>query len=867
MTNSTAAGGSKNLKSYLVPLALGLLFLGCPQTPSTNDSGSCDGEIGCACLNGTTCNAGECIGSTCVDCRRGDEACICRSNGTCNTGLKCTNSSCVTCTKGSQDCPCDVGDTCGAGLACTAGTCTPINCTPGTNACPCRSGDPKCDGTDYCDSSTVCRSCSPDIAGCPCGAANVCSGGLTCDSNTTKCRAPLTCAAMQAAGTCKPHQVCTDGQGTDATCVAATCDAQFKWDSASNTCLACVSQDCASEPTCMAGDGGIGDSCAAQNRTCTQNGMVAACGPCVVGYIENASQVCVPAPACGGAFCTLSEYCDATGPTPTCRTLPCAAGQAKDTLVDGGVGGTCASCTRTCVGEGFSGRIWPFRSLGGQCLCETLNNYFIAGGVSGQATKCDADNDGWVHEDADKNTDPALRANARCSIRKADRVRLVDEFGTALELVSCTVGGMQAKQADGGDPCVDVLPLRLLETERNDIPGQATVVTRAPFYGATDAGTLDGGPGRYLAAQELNSLTKACVATVADYNGNGVDDIAETPPAPPVATPDDRVRLESFAYFMELHTSYFEANDAGVYGRLVIQERSRCGIDFPLHYDPAVNPMAPNDGFKADAGTTYWRTCGRRRDPAYDRATPLPNFDFGQWGCAATAGTCAFVPPAHPTEIAPTNPQTKLLRNYGLCAMNGAAPADGLWRGMTHHSQFKCVSVTSSPQANGFDKLTSDFNANGKYVLNQCSARFCQSPTDTNCRTQQGAGLQSPRPVVDCKPVIPAPAGAVGFAAVKFQGYGSGYTPVSYQGGCVTEDIETAAVMPLNTAYLSYLCPYPEYNSLFSAAVNQKPKVDAAFGRISCYNDLPNFMWANPVERATLRWASSPTDTASGFLR
>ncbi|MBX7096728.1 MAG: hypothetical protein K1X89_03360 [Myxococcaceae bacterium] len=853
-------------------LALGLVLSACPSTPpggGGQDSG-CDGQLNCACVGGTTCSAGECVGGTCTDCRRGDEACLCRSNGTCNAGLMCANQLCVTCPKGAQNCPCNTGDTCNTGLSCTAGTCTPSSCTAGAASCPCRGSDPKCDGTAYCDTSSVCQTCSADVAGCPCGSGNTCGGGLVCDSTSTKCRAAVTCAMQKANGTCKAHQTCNDATGADGVCVNGSCETDFKWDGTTMSCVACVSPGCTAEPTCANGDGGIGDSCDAANRLCSQAGNVASCGACKLGFQENAQKVCVPAAVCNGVTCALTDYCDTTGAVPTCKMLPCPAGQAKTSLIDGGAG-ACQTCSPSpnCNAEGFSGRVWPFMTLGDQCICETVSNYFLPSGNNGQATKCDADKDGWVHEDADKNiTDPAVLANSRCAIRRAASVRLVDEFGTALELTSCKAGGMLPKLADGGAPCsgTGILPLRLLETERNDVPGKANTVSRAPPYGAGDGG-VDGGVGRLLEASELNSLTKACVATVADYNGNGVDDIAEAAPVPPVGTPDDRVRLESFAYFMELHTSYFVAPDAGTLGTLVIAERSRCGSDFPLHYDPAVNARAPNDLYRADAGLTYWRNCGRNRDPNYDQATPLPNLDFAQWDCAATNGTCPYTPPAHPNEIAPVDPASKLLRNFGVCEMNGASPKDGVWRGMMHHSQFKCVNVTATPAANGYDRLTADLGSSGTLVLNQCGARVCSSPTDPGCRTQQGAGAQTSRPVVDCKPVIPAVAGSVGFAAVKFQGYGSGYSGPNYLGGCVSEDFETKALAPLNTAYQSWLCPYPEYNSMFSAPANQKPKVDSSFGRFSCYGDLPNFLWAPPTERATLRWAGSAADTTNGYLR
>src|SRR5689334_24564636 len=87
-------------------VALGALFaIGCGKSQPTDidggntetpDSGSCDGQPGCACLSGA-CNVGECMNGTCVDCRRGEESCVCRANNTCNAVLRCNGSSCEVC--------------------------------------------------------------------------------------------------------------------------------------------------------------------------------------------------------------------------------------------------------------------------------------------------------------------------------------------------------------------------------------------------------------------------------------------------------------------------------------------------------------------------------------------------------------------------------------------------------------------------------------------------------------------------------------------------------------------------------------------------------------------------------------------------
>ncbi|MFO0595932.1 MAG: hypothetical protein U0228_11520 [Myxococcaceae bacterium] len=843
------------MRTSRLALLATLALTACPPPVTTMDSGMdvppCDGQVGCACLANSTCTTGECLSSTCVDCRRGDLACICRSNGTCSTGLRCNTTAqrCEMCPAGQQGCACGAQDTCATGLSCSSGTCVPSTCTAGTASCPCRAGDPKCDGTLYCDGTQVCQQCSNDVAGCPCGASNDCQAGLVCDGATTRCRAAVTCADLRTNGTCIAHQACVESAGVDATCTPMACEANFKWDSRTNTCVACASANCAAEPVCDDGmDGGVQVSCRTQHRDCTQSGQVAYCAGCTQGFVDNGSGTCVATRSCGAAMCTPTEYCDTTGATPTCQPSPCPVGQAREA-----VGNTCRTCNLPCTADGFAGRIWPFLTTTNNCLCETLPGWFLAGGSSTLPTRCDADGDGWVNEDADAFTDPALMANARCTIRKVDTVSLVDEVGTALPLRSCAPEGM----ARPGQACTAPFPLRLLESPRNDTPGLNYGLTRVPLYGHS-GGADAGGDGRWLEANELNGLTKACVNTVGDFNDGPsiVEDLLEVSALPPLALTNDQARLRSFSYFVELHTSYY-APPAGSapYGTLVIAERSRCDPAFPLHY-------AMNDGFRDDAGTTYWRSCDRFADPTFNPIAAASTYDFAAWDVQADGGVLR-PPRAHATLTAPTNPATTLLRNFGVCAMNGQPAADGVWRGMTHHSQFKCVSVVSNP-TQPYERGLGDFA--GGLVFNRCAARACSG---TTCTETQGTGTQTLRPVVDCVPTTPS-LGEVGFAAAPYRPYGpaiAGYTASTYQGGCINEDVESP-----DMTFGTYVCPSEEYSSVFSLGMGipaiQKAKSDAAFGRYSCHDDLPNFLWGTAATpRAQLNWANNPGDTGNGFFR
>lgn len=886
--------------------ALGMLVLlsGCPNAPAETDGGTggsgggggcMAGTIGCECAAGA-CSTGECVSGQCVDCQRGASSCACLANNTCNTGLRCSNSVCETCPAGQQGCACGAGDSCTAGLVCMGGNCVADTCTPGRSSCPCRTNDPKCDGNAYCDGTSLCRTCSPDVANCPCDSNSTCLGGLVCNMATMRCRASVSCSDLRSDGGCGSNQACSQTPGTDAVCTPMACEANYKWDPRTNSCVMCTSSGCANEPTCDV-DGGIGGMCDADNRGCVQSGVTAYCGDCKAGFTQNSANVCVPVPLCGTATCAVDQYCDTAGGAPVCRMLPCPAGQAKN-----GPAGTCTACTRMCTGAGFSGRIWPFKTNLDVCVCETVTGYFLPSGGVGQAIECDGDGDGWVRQEADDSTtrvDPALSANSRCNIRRVDRVKLVEESGLTAEVHSC-VGSMnllipQERLADGGNAPLNtgisnpdgggyllgdggiscptsVLSLRLLESERNDVPGRA-MGTKAPLYNTT--GSADA--GRLLEARELNALTKGCVTTVADYNDNQQDDLIEVQPLG--ASSDDQVRLQSFAHYMELYTAHYEGPPAGgTLGALVIRERSRCNADFPLHYDTGATYLADggvSDRFDPDAGSSFWRSCDRRRDPLYSQAMPVPGRDFAQWTCLSATGSCPWQQAFVTTTAAPTNPSTTILRNIGLCAAQGQQAFDRRWRGFGHHSQFKCVSISSSAPANNpasYEQPPAEFGgATNQYTFNACSALPCVAG-DASCRTQPGAGAQTSQPIIRCQArTTGITGGMVGFAAVNYRPYGfnfpsgagANYTGQLYLGGCVAEDAETnlnAAGGGL-AAYRSYFCPYPEYSM-------DRTRSDAAFGRHSCYGRGANFLWSGSTpQRATLKWNSNSTIGPNGVLR
>ena len=112
----------------------------------------------------------------------------------------------------------------------------------------------------------------------------------------------------------------------------------------------------------------------------------------------------------------------------------------------------------------------------------------------------------------------------------------------------------------------------------------------------------------------------------------------------------------------------------------------------------------------------YWKDCSRNRSGAYDRNDIQPGFDFARWMCSASKGAC-------PMPDAPIDDYT----SHGLCEMN-LPPADTTWRGMTHHSQFRCVEAVAPnaveeayqvPLASFYDKTLAP---TGTLQMNDCAA-------------------------------------------------------------------------------------------------------------------------------------------------
>lgn len=760
---------------------------------------TCAGALGCSCRPDGGCDRGQCVAGQCTLCTRGELGCSCRADGSCLEGL-CKDDVCAVCEVGQLGCACAAG-TCAAGLACDDGTCVTSACPAGAVGCPCRARTQgACDDGATCLGDGLCYACEGDRAGCPC-VDDTCSDGLVCAG---ECRGPVSCQDLVDDGFCAPNQACGPGPDGDAVCAPGECVEGFVFFGGE-----CVP----GRPNC--GDGTPGSllgTCGAQFRQCVETATDAYCGDCL-GDAQAFDGVCVGRLACGDVSCFEDEYCDVTGAQPTCAPLPCPEGSALTSL------GECQACNFSCSGPGLSGRVWPFRSADGSCICETTPGYFMLAGGDTEAELCDQDGDGWVREETRDPAlliDGALAANARCGIAEVDTVLLRDEHGLDLRVVSC-VEGLLVDPV--GDECSQRVPMPLVESLRNDVPGPLPLASATPAYGA-----------RSLLASEVNGLTKACVDGLADFNHDGKADLVEVQAMPHDYANDPnsgRARMRSFSYFMETHRSYLEVKDGKP--RLVIEERRRCSPrDFPLRYDPGVDPLSPTDAYRPDEPSLYWRSCQRKVDVEFvatvDPIDPKPGFDFAQWSCPDGGAACSprAVAPPYVTDLStPTPIGQKAPTNATLCELGTSLPGDRVWRGMHHHSQFKCVRVTPDDVPAG--RPASAFGASGGLlVMNRCEARDCP-PGVANCLESRSVvpGAGAIEPIIDCVADPTPENGQVGFAAVTYDPYGLGFTG-GYLRGCVNEDHE----------FRDLLCPSPVESTDPNWTVD--PGTDG-FGRQTCF--------------------------------
>jgi hypothetical protein len=707
------------------------------------------------CGDGLECLEGLCAPETCEP---GEAGCPCVEDA-CDAGAGCHEDAfCYACDADAVGCTCDPDEGCVGALACDAGdevcrvpyTCDDLDCAEhqlcaepddednaeGADATcleACEAGYRWDAGTEACalivpsnciadDPDSILDACADANRECVAGAdagsdasCGECAIGWVEDDTTSLCRAPLTCVELGAACLAE-HRACVDGSSsTDATCGA--CLPPFAPTSAAPD-AECVVADFA---TCEGADEySYLAVCAAQDRLCVkEDGVAPTCGGCRTGYTEDAGGVCTEVVTCDELACgprlgrdcsgdpfatcgacldgltavdpgdTTSQcleritcadldcgdaYCfeSATGGAATCGVTECGANQA---FHEGS--GACVSCGASCAGlDGATGRFWPYTTAGGSCVCETELGYFSDPTAANLPQACDTDGDGWVRIAAesayDEAADPAIAANARCDVRTIDRVTLQNELLQRRDILLCHEGLVP----EDLDATCTPAPIDLYEdAELDSDEAIAADLLRFPRH-------AHGGVGRSLTAAELTPLTRLCTAD-GDFNSNGVADVEEGHGLDPGTSLTAReLAFMDFGFYLELHRSWYEERPLETYGAVVIAERSRCDdesadVPFPLSYSAA-------------SGDDYWRSCTRNRRADFDVDRPAPGYDFARWSCDDTDGSCAELPPPTDEVVGSAIPA------HGLCDAV-LPPEDGVWRGMNHHSQFRCVVLADSP--------------------------------------------------------------------------------------------------------------------------------------------------------------------------
>lgn len=831
---------------------------GSGDTDTGNDADDTDpdaecppGDDGCPCPEGGEC--GEdllCNADTnvCEPCEFGEDGCRCvpsvdpSEDPTCDEGLTCTEDDLCECVAGTEDCPCGAGDACDDGLECVVGICSTPGCIPGTTGCPCDAGS--CDDdTAYCTDGGVCEECAANAPGCAC--TTTCTDGLVCDASF--CRDAVTCDDAD----CAERQLCDEGAGRDAVCLD-DCELGYIWDS--------VGRVCNPAPNC--------DACTDDNRECSLSTGAPVCGTCVEGYLEDpTTEACVDVVTCEelecDGFCREATVEGTAVVDAECNDNPCETGYLLS------AGGACSQCTQCFdfVGAdatpktGVIGNETTAFDGGGvtsACVCQfdpaaagRFQN--VEGGV---ITLCDADSDGWVNVRfldvlnlAIDRTRNRFFQNATCDLRSVDRFELVsDDDRDAVGTVSVDdvvdaygIAGSQFLTDHFGTPYV-----YLVEPQETDVPA-----LMARRYTTSGIGSLSNYPGGAFLASEVNPLSRACNFTLGvndDVNLDGAIDVVQ---AHDVSFAGGATRPAAvfyhMSYYIELSRSYYREIEGspGGHGAYVIVEKARSltapvAEQLELTYVSSTGP--------------YWRECLRSRDASYESGVTLPasttpadaplNYDYARWHeCEVSIpgdGDCQV------SDVDAENPR----RGRGpYIAYDGRRPitaaarydeaGDGVWPGMNHHSQFKCLalgngtSVVANPQGHVALADVSSGDVQREWTMVECRL----APTGTTLRTVGSDGplvgdANPADPQFACQPVTNA-AQISAFAdsstengrrywfVANYRHYAPGEPETEYSLGCINEAMEWP-----------FLCNGYDPNPFFSTAVPSG--TIGNYGRLVC---------------------------------
>lgn len=531
------------------------------------------------------------------------------------------------------------------------------------------------------------------------------------------------CESLRADGLCPEHRLCTDDTLVGAVCEDGCVDG-YEIDE--------MSGDCLPVPSCDPfADGSIAVQCMSEFRACNSDGGSAVCGDCLEGYAEREG-LCEMEIVCGGRVCTEDEM--PVDVDEGCECLPrmCADDEyfRQDTR-------SCEVCSRSCDGPGEGMAPYPVSDESGACICSTQPGFFWQPGAAASALPCDEDGDGWLSQIAAaalSHRDGTIRQLARssCGRPTVERVLLQNEYGQQLTLHLCQ-NGVQLEECTELNPAVERL---LVESQRNDSDGLVSSSGEVPVYGYGDEGRLP-------LARELNGLTKGCMGEVTDLDGDGEPDIGQAHPPLDSWDPDDVSDWSFFSYFFELHTSAYFPGAPGEAGALAIREHSRCAT-----VDADGAPWTPVPLVYSPEAGSYWRECHRQRDARFIGAPAggetLPGFDFAAYSCFGEDGACEVpAPPVAGPGAGESIPA------HGVCDLALWEGATEAWRGMHHHSQFRCVLVGEGASAYSAGQAT--FASGGYLDFQRCVLDPDGSGEGMRCDYEDAPGV-----------------GAVGWAALRF---------------------------------------------------------------------------------------------------
>lgn len=577
--------------------------------------------------------------------------------------------------------------------------------------------------------------CGGEI-GCACDDDLACSHERVCDEDLKRCRAAVGCEDLA----CVLHQLCREaGDGRDAEC-EARCDTGYGWDAAAGRCRA----------TCDAPErAAIAESCAEQHRRCESGETGEAwCGECLDGY-ELAAGACRDPVTCEMLDCAEQHrVCEPAGEGGVAGC-----GECLDGYLENPSSGTCenSSVEATCSELDCPTEAPCEPDSDGVLACRCLDENLEFDGV-GCTPDCGDDHppamlfeptgrylcevepgsfyspvDGTVLP-CDADGDGWVRQSARAALEAGSaeshfnqcELRVVDAF-TLIDERGVSVN-IELDE-----------PLPMYESDRND----DSELLRAALCPDAAACHVPG-------PRSLNRLTKICASVEADLNDNRVPDLDEWGGMP--ASPED-ASWNRFGYFTELHDGWFvpaasSSESRSQRGSYVIRERARSEIDVATaDADELADHVAIVDG--SDSG--YWRHC-----------TVLPDAQRAQY--AEPVGM----------DFADIQPED----------------APEAWRGLNHHSQFKCLVAKAQPLAEHPQQV--DLFGQGAvahFTRNACQLAGEASPVD-------GADSVNPtRPAFECRTVAPGAYElsdrTVFWAAVGYHDYLAEAGHVGYVRGCV----------------------------------------------------------------------------------